>query len=129
AIIVMLLCLAPAMPVRAYIQGIDVYSGDGAVTWSTVKNAGYDFAYVKATEGVNFVDSRFATNMQNANAAGLYVGPYHFCRVDSKNGVPFTSYDGLPFPVGSDPYLDATSEAVDFIEAIRPYYLSGSNLP
>ncbi len=123
--------LCCTMPVGAvtYIQGIDVYSGDGVVNWTTVKNGGYQFAFVKATEGVNFVDSKFAANMQNAHNAGVYVGPYHFCRVDSKNGVPFTSYNGQPFAVGSDPWLDATSEAVDFIEAIRPYYLSGSYLP
>jgi GH25 family lysozyme M1 (1,4-beta-N-acetylmuramidase) len=109
-----------------YIKGIDVYSGDGAVTWSTVKNGGYDFAFVKATEGVNFVDSRFATNMSGANAAGIYVGPYHFVRADSKDGVPFTSYDNQPFLPTSgnniNAWLDATSEADDFIDAIRPYY-------
>ncbi len=31
--------------------------------------------------------------------------------------------------MGSDPYLDATSEAADFIQSIRPFYTSGSYLP
>jgi GH25 family lysozyme M1 (1,4-beta-N-acetylmuramidase) len=84
---------------------------------------------VKATEGVDFVDARFNANMTNAAAAGILVGPYHFCRIDSKNGVPFTSYDGSPFAPGSDPYLDATSEASDFLEAIMPYYQKGLYLP
>jgi hypothetical protein len=84
---------------------------------------------VKSTEGVNYVDPKFTANMQGAHNAGVYVGPYHICRVDSKNGVVFNTYDGQPFPVNSDMWLDATSEAVDFIEAIRPYYLSGSYLP
>lgn len=125
------MCLTSAQVARAvtYIQGFDVYSGDGAVNWTSAKNAGYLFAFVKATDGVNFVDSRFAANMQNSAAAGVYVGPYHFCRISSKEGVPFTSYDGSPFAVGSDPWLDATSEAADFIQAIRPYYNSGSYLP
>src|SRR3954462_8803586 len=93
-----------ALPAKAvtYIQGFDVYSGDGAVNWTSVKNGGYSFAFVKATEGVNFTDSRFATNMAGATSAGVYVGPYHFCRIDSYNGVPFTSYNGGSFPVGSD---------------------------
>ena len=108
-----------------FIQGFDAYSGDGAINWTTAKNAGIQFAFVKATEGVNFVDSRFTANMQGATAAGVYIGTYHICRVDSKNGVPFTSYNGQPFAVGSDMWLDATSEAVDYIEAIRPYYFSG----
>ncbi len=121
--------LAARAHAATYIQGIDVYNGDGAVNWTTAKNAGVQFAFVKATEGVDYVDARFSTNMHNANAAGVYIGPYHFCRVDSKNGVPFTSYNGRLFVVGSDPWLDATSEAADFVQAIRPYYTSGSYLP
>jgi lysozyme len=114
---------------RAFLQGFDVYSGDGAVTWTSAKNGGYDFAFVKATEGVDFIDSRFTTNMNGAHSAGVLVGPYHFTRIESKNGVKFTTYDGNPFPVGSDPYLDATTEAADFIQSIRPFYTSGSYLP
>jgi lysozyme len=106
---------------------MDVYSGVGAVNWTSVKNGGYSFAFVKATEGVGFIDSRFATNMAGANSASVYVGPYHFCRIDSYNGVPFTSYNGGSFPVGSDPWLDATSEATAFVNAIKPYYYQPGN--
>jgi len=129
---VLLLCACRAQAVT-YIQGIDVYSGDGAVNWNSVKGAGYDFAFVKATEGVDFIDSRFATNMTNANAAGVYVGPYHFARPDSKNGVPFTSYNGAaltptsPTQTNRDAWADATSEAADFLDAIRPYYQQTGN--
>lgn len=112
-----------------YINGFDVYTGDGTVNWTTAKNAGYQFAFVKATEGVNFIDSKFTTNMNGAHNAGVLVGPYHFTRIESKDGVPFTSYNGGAFAVGSDPYLDATSEAADFIQSIRPFYTSGSYLP
>jgi GH25 family lysozyme M1 (1,4-beta-N-acetylmuramidase) len=112
-----------------YINGFDIYTGDGAVNWTTAKNAGYQFAFVKATEGVDFIDASFTTNMNAAHSAGVFVGPYHFARPDSKNGVKFTTYDGNPFPVGSAPYLDATSEAADFIQSIRPFYTSGSYLP
>ena len=62
---------SPASAVT-YIQGFDVYTGDGAVNWATAKAGGYDFAFVKATEGVNFVDSRFTTNMSGANSAGAW---------------------------------------------------------
>ena len=57
------------------------------------------------------------------------IGPYHFCRIDSYNGVPFTTYDGSPFLPGTTPYLDAVNEANDFLEAIVPYYQVGSYLP
>jgi GH25 family lysozyme M1 (1,4-beta-N-acetylmuramidase) len=125
---VVLLGVIPPSAV-AYINGFDVYSGDGTVTWSSAKAGGYDFAFVKATEGVNFIDSKFATNMSGANTAGMYVGPYHFCRIDSKNGVDFTTYNGGAFAYNSatqtnkDAWYDATSEANDFIDSIRPYYL------
>jgi len=124
----LLVAASPASAVD-FIRGFDAYNGDGAINWVTAKNSGIQFAFVKATEGVKFVDARFTANMQGATNAGVYIGPYHICRVDSKNGVLFTSYDGLPFAVDSDPWLDATSEAVDFIKAIRPYYRSGSYLP
>jgi GH25 family lysozyme M1 (1,4-beta-N-acetylmuramidase) len=128
----MSLCTAQARAV-SYIPGIDVYSGDGAVNWTSVKNGGYQFAFVKATEGVNFIDARFNTNMTNANAAGVYVGPYHLARPDSKNGVPFTTYNGGPLTPNSatqtnrDAWEDATSEAGDFLESVRPYYLQAGN--
>ncbi len=103
-----------------FIPGIDVSRHQGLINWTSVKNSGVQFAFAKATEGVDFVDIRYHTNMQGARAAGVYIGPYHFCRIDSKNGVKFTSYDGQPFVPGSAPYEDAVSEANDFLEAILP---------
>jgi lysozyme len=132
-----------AMPIYAvtYIQGIDVYSGDDrkvgnnwTINWTAVKNAGYKFVYIKATDGVNDIDPGFDVRFQAAASAGLYVGPYHFCRVNGLPGAPFTSYNGLTFtPTGTgtnhDAYLDATSEASDFLDSIMPYYTTGSYLP
>ncbi len=113
---------------QPFISGIDVSHWQGNINWSQVKNSGIEFAFTKATEGVNFTDSKFHTNMAGATAAGVLVGPYHFARPESKNGVPFTSYAGGPLLPGTDPYLDAVSEASDFVDAISPYYNSGSYL-
>src|SRR3982750_4230898 len=55
-------------------QGVDVYSGQGAVSWSSMKSGGISFAFVKATEGQNFVDTQFTTNMANAKSAGVLIG-------------------------------------------------------
>lgn len=131
--IALLFCAAPAHALE-YIKGFDAYTGDGVINWTTAKNSGIQFAFVKATDGVIDKDSKFVSNMQGATNAGVYVGPYHICRVasryiDSTHSITYPSYDGLPFPVGSDPWLDATSEAHDFITAVRPYYQSGSYLP
>src|SRR5436190_6630664 len=63
--------------------GIDVYSGDGNPTWSTVKANGYTFGWIKATEGFTFNDSNFSTSIQNAHAAGMLVAGYHYARYDN----------------------------------------------
>src|SRR5262245_281485 len=85
---VLALTILYAAPIRAadFIQGIDVYHGDGAVDWETVKKEGIQFAFVKATEGDHFLDKRFDTNMKGATDAGIFVGPYHFCRINNKKG-------------------------------------------
>ncbi len=114
---------------QSYLDGIDLSKWNGTVNWNSIKNAGIDFAFTKATEGVNFVDQQYHNNMLGATAAGVMIGPYHFCRIDSYNGVPFTTYDGSPFLPGTTPYLDAVNEANDFLEAIVPYYQVGSYLP
>lgn len=125
-----------ASSASALLNGLDVYSGDSTITWSSVKNAGYDFVFVKANEGVNATDSRFATNMSGAHAAGMYVGPYHFAHVESlsPDGTPnFNNYTGgvfaydSPIQANRDAWLDATREAVDFIKLIRPYYQQTGN--
>ena len=76
-----------------FIQGIDVYTGDGAVNWTSVKNANYSFAFVKADEGVSNADGQFAANMTNANAAGVYVGPYHFAHTESLSPAGTVTFD------------------------------------
>ncbi len=48
--------------------------------------SGPSFAYIKATEGGDFVDPRFATNWAEAERAGIRRGAYHFftfCRSGS----------------------------------------------
>ncbi len=113
-----------------YIQGIDVYHGDGEVDWKTLKKNVIQFAFVKATEGTNYVDKRFDANMKGATAAGVLIGPYHFCRIDNnKDGEKFASYDGSPFTPGTDRYEDAVAEAKAFLKVILPYYRSGKYLP
>jgi lysozyme len=66
-------------PLRASERyGIDVSNHQGAVDWRRVARDEIDFAYVKATEGGDFTDARFAENWRAAHAAGLDRGAYHF---------------------------------------------------
>lgn len=59
-------------------DGIDVSSHSGTVDWQAIRRAGHTFAFVKASEGVDLPDPRFAANWEAAGAAGLVRGAYHF---------------------------------------------------
>ncbi|MHB8506294.1 MAG: glycoside hydrolase family 25 protein [Acidimicrobiales bacterium] len=64
------------------LRGVDVSSwqhpGGAAIDWSSVYDAGYRFAIVKATQGVDYVNPWFGRDHEDAYAAGLMVGAYHF---------------------------------------------------
>jgi lysozyme len=61
------------------IQGIDVSHHQGDIDWQTVGTQGnVRFAIMKATEGGDHQDSKFAENWQHAKDAGVVRGAYHF---------------------------------------------------
>lgn len=59
-------------------QGVDVSHLQGEVDWKAAQSAGVDFAYVKASEGSNMRDDRFAANWAGTAEAGIRRGAYHF---------------------------------------------------
>ena len=63
-------------------KGIDVYHGNGEIDWAKVKDAGYQFAFIKASEGITLTDDHLAANRKGALENGLRVGYYHFFRPD-----------------------------------------------
>jgi GH25 family lysozyme M1 (1,4-beta-N-acetylmuramidase) len=67
-------------------EGIDVSHWQNAIDWPIVRAAGKRFAYIKASESIDFVDWMYATNRAQAKAAGLYVGAYHFAGPDATPG-------------------------------------------
>jgi lysozyme len=58
--------------------GVDVSNHQGRIDWERVAADDMDFAYIKATEGGDFVDRSFERNWEGAEAAGLDRGAYHF---------------------------------------------------
>ncbi|WP_245318737.1 glycoside hydrolase family 25 protein [Consotaella salsifontis] len=60
------------------VHGIDVAKYQGPIDWDRAKKAGIAFAYLKATEGGDRVDDRFAENWAAAGRAGVARGAYHF---------------------------------------------------
>lgn len=65
-------------PHGEYVLGVDISHHSGDVDWARVKAAGYQFAYVKASEGVDNPDARFAAHWQALADAGLPRGAYHY---------------------------------------------------
>jgi lysozyme len=60
------------------IHGIDISKWQGTVDWASVRAAGTQFAFIKATEGGDHVDERFLENWWGAKRAGVPRGAYHF---------------------------------------------------
>jgi lysozyme len=76
--------------------GIDVSHNDGVIDWKAVANAGYRFAFIRAsyagqTEGRPHIDRQFVTNWQHAQDRGLLVTAYHYfvAQQDSTEQIDF----------------------------------------
>lgn len=74
------------------VQGIDVSHWQGAINWTSVRNAGIQFAWIKATEGTSYKDDRFNANYTNAYYAGVIRGAYHFARPNLSSGAVQANY-------------------------------------
>lgn len=62
------------------IKGIDVSAWQGIIDWKKVKEAGIQFAIVKAggSDAGNYTDKRFRENIIGAFSNGIHVGAYYF---------------------------------------------------
>jgi lysozyme len=73
-------------------QGIDVSHHQGRIDWTLLPAQGVDFAYIKASEGGDFVDPAFARNWAGARSAGVRRGAYHYftlCRPGADQAANF----------------------------------------
>ncbi len=95
-------------PAPTWIEGIDVSHWQGSIDWSLVAQAGKRFAFLKASESMDYRDATYSTNRSRAKAAGILVGAYHFARPDATPG-------------------DAVAEADQFVDIASP--ASGDLVP
>ena len=85
AVAAVALSVSTAVAIPSYApSGVDV-SGNNhmslrGIDWDAVKSDGQSYAFVKATEGVGFVNNHFVRDANAASAAGLKVGAYHYAR-------------------------------------------------
>ena len=87
------------------VEGIDVSHHQGEIDWTKVKDDGIVFAFMKATQGLRFVDPRFKLNWAATEKAGIIRGAYHFLEADQDGAaqakhfmktVDFTKGDLIP---------------------------------
>lgn len=68
-------------PKTAILRGVDVSHHQKVIEWDSVAiKEPVDFAFVKATEGHDFVDSLFCRNWDELKRLGIRRGAYHFFR-------------------------------------------------
>lgn len=90
------------------VVGVDVSHHQKSIDWPALARSGVAFAYIKATEGGDYVDDRFAQNWREAGAAGLPRGAYHYfrqCRpaaVQAKNFIAAVPKDARALPAVVD---------------------------
>jgi len=63
-------------------RGIDIASYQGNVDFDKVKNSGIEIVYIKATEGITYVNSLLKEQYCGAMAVGLKVGFYHYLKAN-----------------------------------------------
>src|ERR1700730_14248460 len=114
------------------LPGLDVSHWQGIIDWAAVKTAGYQFAFIKATDGDKFTDSHFGLNWSESSKAGIPRGAYHFFRPEVDFEAQFRNFTAIVPPGGElPPCLDlevgdlSVSEVTDvlaWLDAIERFY-------
>ena len=77
----------------AHIHGIDLSHYQGEVFWEAIgENTKMTYVYIKATEGGDWIDDKFESNIQLAHRHGLKVGSYHFYRPKTDQRVQLENF-------------------------------------
>lgn len=64
------------------VVGVDVSAYQGTIDWKTLEKQDISFAYIKATEGADYVDKKFTENWKNIDKTGIVKGAYLFWRFE-----------------------------------------------
>ena len=59
------------------VSGIDLSEKNGSIEWPLIGSGDIRFAYIKATEALDIVDSQFTVNLKSAQESGIFAGAYH----------------------------------------------------
>lgn len=109
-------------PTTYPIHGVDVSYWQGDINWRQIRGAGTEFAFIKATEGGDWLDPKFHENYTAAKAAGIPASGYHFwyfCR-PVEDQIQWYM-DNVPVdPAALPPVLDMEWNAYSKTCRIRP---------
>lgn len=73
------------------IGGVDLSKWQGTADFQQIKHAGKHYVFIKATQGTTDIDPDYKKNIENARAAGLLVGSYHFYMTDDMPEAQFAN--------------------------------------
>ena len=93
----------------SHVHGIDISHYQGDVFWETVgQNGNMAYVYLKATEGGDRIDAKYARNIEMAHKFGLKVGSYHFFRPKTPLATQLANFTAQCRPGDQDliPMLD-----------------------
>lgn len=86
------------------LHGVDVSVYQGNIDWNELSENDISFAFIKATEGSSFVDSKIEYNLSEALKTNLYVGAYHFFSYDSSGKTQAENFiKNVPYQKGMLP--------------------------
>ena len=91
------------------VRGIDVSHHQGKIDWKKLTTQDVHFAYIKATEGEDFLDEDFKQNWLAARDAGIVPGAYHYftlCKTGYEQANNFLARIGLPSAHTLPPAVD-----------------------
>lgn len=104
-----------------HVKGVDVSAYQGDINWKKLADQDIYFAYIKATEGKDYVDKKFEENWSESQKTHLKVGAYHFVNFDQDGKtqadhfiqvVPKES-DSLPPVIDLELYGDYLNKPMD----------------
>ena len=128
------------IPSNYSIHGIDVSRYQQVIDWDNVKqmqveNVKIDFAFIKATEGVNNVDPYFHRNWKKAKDAAMARGAYHFFiatrsgKTQAENFIRKVQLEAGDLPPVLDveerygvPPQKLRQRVLDFLATVEEYY-------
>jgi GH25 family lysozyme M1 (1,4-beta-N-acetylmuramidase) len=79
-------------PAASVVYGNDVSGWQGNVNWASWWNAGFRFAYVKATEGTGYTNTYFTQQYNGSYNQGFIRGSYHFALPNKSSGATQADY-------------------------------------